>query len=240
MSDQNFLSNILKDVNLESESAAFYARADGDIRRTASLPSDGRICIPRKPKKDSHIVPSSLRPHVLASDRLLMWTTPHSQNFQQSLEAEIPAVLLLKLFQTMLCSLDENTRNNYGAGLLQFTQFCDAHHIPETQRMPASENLLTAFASAAAGSHSPSALTNWLAGLQFWHVINGASWKGSDRLHHVRRGFVKLAPPDSKRAKRPPVTIEAMTALKDGLDLSNAFDAAIWAVASIAFWCCCR
>ena len=118
MSDQNFLTNILKDVDLESESAAFYARADGDIRRTASLPLDGQIRIPRKPKKDSHIVPSSLRAHVLASDQLLMWTTPHSQNFQQSLEAEIPAIPLLKLFQTMLCSLDENTRNNYGAGLL--------------------------------------------------------------------------------------------------------------------------
>ena len=34
--------------------------------------------------------------------------------------------------------------------------------------------------------------------------------------------------------------IEHIYALKAGLDLSNSFDAAVWAVACIAFWCCCR
>ncbi|GBE83074.1 hypothetical protein SCP_0501200 [Sparassis crispa] len=33
---------------------------------------------------------------------------------------------------------------------------------------------------------------------------------------------------------------EALIVLKDGLDLSNAFDVAVWALASIAFWCCCQ
>lgn len=78
------------------------------------------------------------------------------------------------------------------------------------------------------------------AGLQYWHVVNGAPWHGSDMLHHVHHGFSKLVPPSSKRAKHPLVTIEALTTLRLGLDLSNAFDASVWAVASIAFWSCCQ
>jgi hypothetical protein len=105
--------------------------------------------------------------------------------------------------------------------------------------MPASEILLSAFSASAAGAASESALNNWLAGLQYWHVVN-APWHGADMLHHVRRRFAKLVPPSSKQAKRPPVTIEALVALKSGLDLSNTFNAAVWAVASVTFWSCCR
>jgi hypothetical protein len=36
------------------------------------------------------------------------------------------------LFQSILLSLNESTRSDYGAGLLRFTQFCDLLAIPET------------------------------------------------------------------------------------------------------------
>jgi hypothetical protein len=240
MPDPTPLSLILKDVDVVAESATFYDRANSDLRRTASLPTDGRIRVPRKPKKDSQIIPSSHRPHVLASDRLLLWTTPHSDSFQKTLENQFPANTVLKLFQVMLCSLDQDTRSNYGAGLLRFTQYCDRNNIPETDRMPASESLLSTFAASAAGHLSDKTLASWLAGLHYWHTVNGAPWHGNDMLHHVRRGFAKLVPPSSKRAKRPPVTVEAMIALRSGLDLTNAFDASVWAIAAIAFWSCCR
>jgi hypothetical protein len=106
--------------------------------------------------------------------------------------------------------------------------------------MPASESLLSTFAASAAGHLSDKTLASWLAGLHYWHTVNGATWHGNDMLHHVRRGFAKLVPPSSKRAKRPPVTLEAMIALRSGLDLTNAFDAAVWAIAAVAFWSCCR
>jgi hypothetical protein len=103
--------------------------------------------------------------------------------------------------------------------------------------MPTSEPLLASFAASSAGLTSDKTLSNWLAGLHYWHVVNGAPWHGADMLHHVQCGFAKLVPPSSKRAKRPPVTIKAMVALKAGLNLSNAFDAAVWALACI--WSCC-
>lgn len=235
------LATFLQGINVDKQAAAFYANAPPvNIWRAASLPIHGHLRIPRKPHKDARITPSSLHPPVLASDHLLLWTTPHSETFQTSLEASLPDTAILNLFKVMLHSLDENTRSNYGAGLLRFTQHCDANNIPEADWMPASEPLLSSFAASAAGLMSEKTLSNWLAGLHYWHVVNGAPWHGADMLHHVRRGFAKLVPPSSKRAKCPPVTIEAMVALRAGLDLSNAFDAAVWAIACIAFWSCCR
>ncbi|KAF8227644.1 hypothetical protein L208DRAFT_1137158, partial [Tricholoma matsutake] len=61
-------------------------------------------------------------------------------------------------------------------GLLCFTQYCDTHSIPEHSCMPTSKILLSAFSTSAAGMASESTLNNWLAVLQYWHVVNGASW----------------------------------------------------------------
>ncbi|TFK24825.1 hypothetical protein FA15DRAFT_680564 [Coprinopsis marcescibilis] len=102
----------------------------------------------------------------------------------------------------MVYSLDEDTWSTYGAGLLRFMQFCDAHNIPEVQRMPASAQLVSAFLAFHAAAVSPSTVNNWISGLRFWHIH--------------------------------------MVSLRAGLDISNPCDAAVWAVAAIAFWSCCR
>ncbi|KAG1719864.1 DNA breaking-rejoining enzyme, partial [Suillus paluster] len=140
----------------------------------------------------------------------------------------------------MVRSLDADTRSNYGAGLLRFTQFCDSINIPEAERMPAADTLVAQFAAAFAGTTSDKTLNNWLAGLQFWHVINGASWQSAPLLHHARRGFAKMVPTSSCRTKRPPVTIDALCILFDHLDLTIAFNVAVCTVALVSFWCCCR
>ncbi|KAI6007081.1 hypothetical protein EDD15DRAFT_2383948 [Pisolithus albus] len=206
------LEDFLQGVDIHAAAAALHANSD--IARRVSISQSlapGRASRPRS-NVASHISPSPWRPHVLASDRLIL----------------------------MLQSLDSNTRSNYGSGLLRFTQFCDRLSIPESARMPASAELLALFASNHAGQLSDKTLNNWLAGLHFWHIVNGAPWNGDDMLRHVRRGFAKLVPPSSKRAKRPPVTLDALCILHDHLNLSNTFDAAVWAIAAIAFWSCCR
>ncbi|KAG1817141.1 uncharacterized protein BJ212DRAFT_1446732 [Suillus subaureus] len=83
---------------------------------------------------------------------------------------------------------------NYGAGLLCFMQFCDSINIPEHDHRPASEVLVVQFAAAHAGSASAKTLNNWLCGLQFWHIVNGAPWSSASLLHHTRRGFSKMVP----------------------------------------------
>ncbi|KAG2112430.1 hypothetical protein DEU56DRAFT_749356 [Suillus clintonianus] len=212
------------------------------IHETAVIRPDGRVRIPRPPRKDTSITPSHHRPHVLASEHVLLWTTPHGLNFQNDLILRFPDSVVLKIFLVMIQSLDEDTRSNYGAGLLCFTQFCDQHRVPESECMPASSDLLVAFLANAAGTISSSAANTWMAGLHYWHSINGADWHGadSDVLRHIRRGLSKLTPPSSKCTKCPPVTLAALTQLARGLDLSNSLDIAVFATAAVAFWACCR
>src|ERR1700722_4153373 len=195
---------------------------------------------PRRPRRGNRIIPSIHRPHVLASERLLQWSTPQAAEFKRFLATTYLGLDPTRSFEVMALSLDTATRSGYGSGLLRFTQFCDRHNIPEDSRMPASESLLVLFAADAAGQISASTLNTWLAGLHFWHIINGAVWNGGERLTQIKKGVRKLTPATSKRKKRPPVTIEHIYALRKGLDLTNSFDTSVWAIACVAFWSCCR
>ncbi|KAG2748548.1 DNA breaking-rejoining enzyme [Suillus brevipes Sb2] len=195
---------------------------------------------PRKPKAGNEISTSSFRPLVPARDRLRLWSAPHSDSFHSSVLGELHLNDVLQLFDVMLISLEVKTRENYGAGLLRFHQFCDSRNIPEHRRMPAPEFLLASFIASWAGRVATTTAQNWLAGLHFWHNLNGAPWNGSSLLRSTTVGLSKVVPETSKRPRRPPVTLDHMHALFCDLDLSNAFDASVFAVASVSFWCCCR
>jgi len=141
----------------------------------------------------------------------------------------------------MACCVLPNTLKNYASGLTQFTNFCDDFNIKEADRMPASEFLLSTFVMTyGAGSVGKGTVKMWLSGLELWHRINSAPWHGSTELQWAVEGSAKLAPKSSHLAKCDPVTIEHLCALHLHLDLTNSFDIAVFAVACIAFWCCCR
>ncbi|KAG1874044.1 hypothetical protein C8R48DRAFT_745952 [Suillus tomentosus] len=82
-----------------------------------------------------------------------------------------------------------------------------------------------------AGKVAATTAENWLAGLHFWNQFNNAPWHGGHLLH--RSKFFQMSMPS-------PVTIEHMHTLFCNLDLLNSFDSAVYCMASIAFWCCCR
>ena len=84
-----------------------------------------------------------------------------------------------------------------------------------------------------------SAINNWLASLHFWHTLNAMPWNGKEMLIQTKKSAQKLIPISSEHAKCPPTTIEHLYALWNGLNLTNSFDAMVWAIACIAFWCCC-
>jgi hypothetical protein len=195
---------------------------------------------PRKPKPGNEIAPSSFRPFVSARDHLRLWHTPHSDSFRTSVLEDLPVEDVIRLFNVMLISVEPKTRENYGAGLLRFHQFCDSRNIPEHRRMPAPDHLLASFIASWAGKVAATTAQNWMAGLHFWHNLHGAPWHRHGLLRTATAGLSKVIPDSSKRPRRPPVTLEHMHALFRKLDFSNAFDSAVFATASIAFWCCCR
>jgi hypothetical protein len=172
---------------------------------------------------------------------LLFWHTPFSIAQRRHDQAFFPVAHLSRL-QGVLCSaVEEKTREGWGAGLLRFNQYCDSIGIPEEGRMPAPQILLCLFvANMGAGKASESCISGWLAGVHRAHQVHNAPWYGGDILTLAKKGAAKLVPPESKRDLRDPVTIEHIKALRKHLDLSNAFDASVFAIACIAFWACCR
>ncbi|KAI0038177.1 DNA breaking-rejoining enzyme [Auriscalpium vulgare] len=173
-----------------------------------------------------------------ARDRILLWHTPFSVEYCANALTTLSVDAFTRLRAVQVHAVEPNTRTSYGAGLLRFTQYCDAHRISESDRMPASDLLLAAFVAGAAGKVASA--QQWISGIKLWHKLNGAPWLGDGALQLAMKGVKKLAPESSRKPPRPPVTIEHMRALLAGLDLYNTRDAAVWAVASIAFWSICR
>ena len=196
---------------------------------------------PRAPKKGNEIIPSSLRPHVPAKDRLLAWRTPHSLSFDSELAARFPTEFCENYFRVLSAAIDTPTKETYGTGVLRFTQFCDCHKVPEKERMPASAVLLSAFLSHYAGKVSGSAIKNWMSGLAMWHCLSGAQWFGDEGLvSKMKRGATRMAPSSSRRDPRPPALLEHILTLLRCLDLTKPFDIVVAVVAVCAFLACCR
>ena len=239
MFSTSIIQQVLASANMTSAvaSSSRITNKDG-----LSLPrtSDGQITKTRKPRSGNSYASSSLCPHVLASERLRCWITPHALSHHDRVISQIPLSVASVLMEVMLSSLEPKTRSNYGAGLLRFTQFCDQLAIPELDRCPASETLVSAFIASYAGKQSVDCVNGWLAGLRFWHTFQGAPWLGGPILSSVKKGVAKLIPDQSHRDKSEPVTLEHFHCLLRGLDLSNAKDATIFSASTIAFHGVCR
>jgi hypothetical protein len=182
-------------------------------------------------------LPSPLRPHVLAGDCFLTWMTPYGLNsMDEQLETFSPGIIARRRI-IMSRAVLPKTLGNYTARLIQFTKFCDDLNISEQNRMPASELLLATFVTTCgAGSVAKGAMEQWILGLELWHHINNAPWRGGRLLKCAVQGSAAIAPSSSTEAKRDPVTLQHLQCLCDHLDLSTSFDAAVFAVACIAFF----
>jgi hypothetical protein len=137
--------------------------------------------VPRRPQAGCKLIPSSLRPHVAAMDRIRHWQTLHSRSFNSQVASYLPANLVDSSFKMIYRSLAPATRSTYSAGLLRFTQFCDKYNISESDCMPASFILLVAFISEHAGTVSGKTISGWLSGLKARHDTNSAEWCGDKR-----------------------------------------------------------
>jgi hypothetical protein len=106
--------------------------------------------------------------------------------------------------------------------------------------MPASHFLLAAFIANHVGTVGGGTVKSWMSGLKAWHDLNGAPWEGEDCWVELARCTANKEGTGFKRAQRGPVTIEHLIALRNALDICLPFDAAVWAIATAAFWGCRR
>jgi len=183
-------------------------------------------------------LPSPLRPHCLARDRLRLWipsplvASRHSTAQQHELS---------RVFDVMSNAWASSTRESYSAGVLVYHVYCDKKGIPEELRAPTSQDIITSLVASLAGSYSGSTISNYVHGVRAWHVLHGLSWK-PDRLEldAVLKAAERLAPSSSKRKKRQPYTPEFIARLRLQLALDNPFDAAVFACLTTCFYAAAR
>lgn len=180
------------------------------------------------------------RPHVAAANRLGTWSSPFSQAKDAEFRKDLPDELVDRTFAVIFAAFAPETQQTYGAGLLRFHQFCDRYELPETSRMPASHLLLAAFISDHVATVGGDCVKGWMSGLKAWHEVCGAPWYGEDRWVKLARRTANKEGASFKKDQRAPVTVQHLFALHSRLNLSDPFDAAVWAVAVIAFWACRR
>jgi hypothetical protein len=189
-------------------------------------------------------LPSTNRPHCLAKDRLHLWTptTPFTRSASTSTPSATSDDALNRILEVIGVSWADSTKVLYGNALLVYHVYCDLNGpIPDHERCPISGTLLLAFLSSCAGGASGSTLSNYMTGIKAWHLLHGQSWNiHQDELRLTLQGAARLAPRNSKRTKRPPVTIDDLKIIRANLNMNDPGDAVVYACMVITFYCVAR
>jgi hypothetical protein len=193
--------------------------------------------------------PSPLRPKCKADERIFSWI---GVNPPPASTIDNPVIHYLADLANHASLRDTGS---YGSGLRKFHIFCDVFSIPEAQRLPASFQVLHSFALWAATDPesidpllhasaqfepvSVGVVKKYLSAVRAWHIAQGwpepLSEADHNRINWSLRGLENIQGTRS-RALRPPITLNMLRGLKVTLNLSEPFDACIWAMASCAFF----
>jgi hypothetical protein len=93
------------------------------------------------------------------------------------------------------------------------------------------------FAAALAGVYSPSTISNYLAGVRAWHIIHGLDLNThKPTMEALLKAATIMSPPDARRAKRPPLRLAKIGAIRSLLDLGKPLDSAVFACLTTTFW----
>ena len=219
------------------------------LRTYTSIPSTGSRRSHLGSEDAPSLQPSSLRPACRAEERIFQWK---GVNTPPPSTIEHPVICYLASIASESSLRDAK---GYGAALRKFHIFCDIFSIPEIRRLPASFELIHSFALWAATDPetlghilsseivfetvSVATVRKYISGIRAWHIAQGwpepLSETDHRRIEWSLRGLQNRFGRRS-RPVRPPVTIPMLRALKLSLDLSNSFDACVWAMAACAFW----
>ncbi|KAI0765533.1 hypothetical protein BC629DRAFT_1249024, partial [Irpex lacteus] len=178
-----------------------------------------------------------LRPDCPAKDRLLQWRPSQPASIDDALSQDDAARISLALGE----AFRDSTKATYAAGLKLYMDLCDTKGIPNRNRIPASNDLISLFVSQLVGAYSASAAKNYFAGVRAWHIIHRYRWTFDGPLFTTLLNAAKAsAPKESKAPKKEPYTLAVLEALFRVLDLNSSRDAAVAAAASIAFYSLAR
>ena len=150
---------------------------------TTLLPPLLPLDTPSLPLELLPLLPSSLRPHCRADQRLFLW---HGVNTPPPLTLQVP---VLEHLASLVSTHSLCDPSSYGAGICKFHVFCDIFSVPEPDCLPASFALLNSFAlwAAADPTHAdfsehadmrfepvaPTTVRKYLSAIAAWHIVQG-------------------------------------------------------------------
>ena len=152
-------------------------------------------------RKNLTPLPSPLHPHCPASQRLRLWRplVPQAQHTSQYTDEDLECIEAI-----MARAWEVDTHATYVSGLLNFMVFCDMRGVPEAERAPASHVLLLSFVSTLAAAYSGSAVSNYLYGVQAWHILHGVPWRIEQiEMDTMLKAAEKMTAPSSRSLPSP-------------------------------------
>ena len=186
------------------------------------------------------------RPHCPSRDRLQCWlpATPQGMgDCEQIASGTLDSASLFskedhqRIVDVMSHAWEEDTWETYGSGLLVYHVYCDGKSIPDCERAPASQLLLSGFMSTLAASYSGKTISNHFYGIRAWHILHGMSWHLKKvEIETMLHAVEKLTPQTSKREQRRLYTPDFIESLSRHLNYSNPLDAAVYACLTTCFY----
>ena len=146
-------------------------------------------------------------------------------------------VLWDKIRDTQEAAVDKTTRRKDASRLREFLSFCGGLGIESGRALPASEDILLAWAASYAGLFAGKTVAAKILAIRKEHDRRGLAWHGGERLRRVLKGVEELRPHSSFRAKRAPITITMLDDINRGLSRSSGLDICIRAVSLLTFFC---
>jgi hypothetical protein len=144
--------------------------------------------------------------------------------------------MLQKTSQAILDGWAPSTRKNHDAVVKVYNAFCTCKQVPLSERYPAVEQVIVAFAADRAGRIAGTTARNLVTGLKAYHVARNWPWNGSQRVKLAVEGVETARPRSSVLESRLAVTLIMLRILFDTLDPNNPFDCVVLTCALVAFW----
>ncbi|KIK52989.1 hypothetical protein GYMLUDRAFT_946159 [Collybiopsis luxurians FD-317 M1] len=188
-------------------------------------------------------LPSTLRPHCPAHERLITWKPACKRTFLDAAGHPLilPDEFIERVQQVLVHGYAESTLETYASGLLAFHVFCDSRSIPEDQRASCSGDLLNTWMATMTGNYAGTSVKNYVHGVRAWHIIHGVRWNiDKATFDTMIQGAERLQPERSRRKKRQPFTPDYITKLLEDLDTTNPLDVACGGCLTTSFFCAAR
>ena len=119
--------------------------------------------------------------------------------------------------------------------------FCDDRAIPELERAPADQALVSAFVAHMACAYLGKTIANYLYGVRAWHTLHSIPWRiEKNEMETMLRAVDELTPNSSKKKKRHPYTPDFITTVRWHMDLGDPLDAAVFTCLTSCFYASAR